>query len=139
MIVKKPTMSQRLKHNNDEGGSGKVDSAAQRNVQETADGRRFNGPYTGNHLDHVAFPLGGIGAGMVCMEGNGAISHVSVRNRPDMFNEPFMFAALSVKGIDNGVMDEAPVRVQVRTGNGAHFVLYENEWPIARTLYRRCR
>lgn len=42
-----------------------------------------------------------------------------------------------LKGIDNGVMDEAPVRVQVRTGSGAHFVLHENEWPIARTEYRR--
>lgn len=42
-----------------------------------------------------------------------------------------------LKGIDNGVMDEAPVRVQVRTGNGAHFVLHENEWPIARTQYHR--
>ncbi|MGB3127839.1 MAG: CocE/NonD family hydrolase, partial [Pseudomonas sp.] len=42
-----------------------------------------------------------------------------------------------LKGIDNGVMDEAPVRVQVRTGGGAHFVLHENEWPIARTEYRR--
>src|SRR5678815_2140659 len=43
----------------------------------------------------------------------------------------------SLKGIENGVMDEAPVRVQVRTGNGAHFVLKEKEWPIARTHYRR--
>jgi predicted acyl esterase len=42
-----------------------------------------------------------------------------------------------LKGIDNGVMDEAPVRVQVRTGNGAHVVLHEQEWPIARTEYRR--
>ncbi|WP_373987286.1 CocE/NonD family hydrolase [Duganella sp. BuS-21] len=42
-----------------------------------------------------------------------------------------------LKGIDNGVMEEAPVRVQVRTGNGAHFVLQEQEWPIARTSYRR--
>jgi predicted acyl esterase len=42
-----------------------------------------------------------------------------------------------LKGIANGVMDEAPVRVQVRTGNGAHFVLHEQEWPIARTGYRR--
>ncbi|WP_447650591.1 CocE/NonD family hydrolase [Pseudomonas abietaniphila] len=42
-----------------------------------------------------------------------------------------------LKGNDNGVMDEAPVRVQVRTGNGAHFVLHEHEWPIARTQYRR--
>ena len=38
-----------------------------------------------------------------------------------------------LKGVDNGVMDGAPVRVQVRTGNGGHYVSEENEWPIART------
>ena len=42
-----------------------------------------------------------------------------------------------LKGIENGVMSEAPVRIQVRSGNGAHFVLKEQEWPIARTSYRR--
>ena len=42
-----------------------------------------------------------------------------------------------LKGIENGVMDEAPVRVQVRTGNASHLVLQEQEWPIARTSYRR--
>jgi hypothetical protein len=42
-----------------------------------------------------------------------------------------------LKGVDNGVMDEAPVRVQVRTGNGASYLCEENEWPIARTEYRR--
>src|SRR5574342_317054 len=59
--------------------------------------REFNGPYREEHLNRLAFPLGGIGAGMVCLEGNGCISHVSVRNTPDVFNEPFMFAAISVK------------------------------------------
>ncbi|WP_077035067.1 CocE/NonD family hydrolase [Pelomonas sp. KK5] len=42
-----------------------------------------------------------------------------------------------LKGVDNGVMDEAPVRVQVRSGDGAHYLLEEDEWPIARTQYRR--
>ncbi|MGN5734735.1 CocE/NonD family hydrolase [Arthrobacter psychrochitiniphilus] len=42
-----------------------------------------------------------------------------------------------LKGINNGVMDEAPVRVQVRTGNGGHYISQENEWPMARTSYRR--
>jgi uncharacterized protein len=42
-----------------------------------------------------------------------------------------------LKGLDNGVMDGAPVRVEVRTGDGAHFVTEEDEWPIARTEYRR--
>ena len=42
-----------------------------------------------------------------------------------------------LKGLDNGVMDGAPVRVQVRTGDGAHYLSEESEWPIARTEYRR--
>jgi predicted acyl esterase len=42
-----------------------------------------------------------------------------------------------LKGIANGVMDEPPVRVQLRTGNAAHVVMHEHEWPIARTTYRR--
>ena len=46
--------------------------------------------------------MGGIGAGMFCIEGTGAVSHMSVRNRPDMFNEPCMFAAISVRGLENG-------------------------------------
>jgi predicted acyl esterase len=42
-----------------------------------------------------------------------------------------------LKGIDNGAMDEPPVRVQVRTGNASYLLLEESEWPIARTEYRR--
>lgn len=42
-----------------------------------------------------------------------------------------------LKDVDNGAMDGAPVRVQVRTGNGARYVLDEREWPIARTTYPR--
>jgi uncharacterized protein (DUF608 family) len=70
----------------------------------------FNGEYTGEYLARIAFPVGGIGAGMFCIEGTGAISHMSVRNRPEVFNEPCMFAAVSLKGIDNGTMVvEGPV------------------------------
>ncbi|MEE4545878.1 CocE/NonD family hydrolase [Streptomyces sp. V4-01] len=42
-----------------------------------------------------------------------------------------------LKGEDNGVMDGAPVRVQVRTGNASYYTLEEDEWPVARTEYRR--
>ena len=42
-----------------------------------------------------------------------------------------------LKGDDNGIMEGAPVRVQVRTGNGGHYVLEEQEWPLARTEYKR--
>jgi uncharacterized protein (DUF608 family) len=72
--------------------------------------RGFNEKYTGKYLEHIAFPIGGIGAGMICLEGTGAISHVSVYNKPDVFNEPCMFAAISVKGFDNGAkVIEGPV------------------------------
>ncbi|MDN5204204.1 GH116 family glycosyl hydrolase [Fulvivirgaceae bacterium BMA10] len=64
--------------------------------------RTFNGPYSGDYLSRVAFPIGGIGAGMFCMEGTGAISHMSVRNVSDTFNEPCTFAALYVKGVKKG-------------------------------------
>ncbi|HTE42700.1 MAG TPA: GH116 family glycosyl hydrolase [Steroidobacteraceae bacterium] len=53
--------------------------------------------YAEHHLDRIAFPLGGLGAGMVCVEGTGALSHLSVRNQPDVFNEPCFFAALAIK------------------------------------------
>jgi len=63
------------------------------------EGHEYNGYYYGEHLSRVAFPIGGIGAGMFCIEGTGAISHMSVRNRPEVFNEPCMFAAISVIAI----------------------------------------
>lgn len=65
-------------------------------------GREFNGEYRQEFLDRVAFPIGGIGSGMFCLEGTGAISHVSLRHRPDVMNEPYVFAAIYVKGIENG-------------------------------------
>ncbi|MBI4662277.1 MAG: hypothetical protein HY735_25945 [Verrucomicrobia bacterium] len=60
--------------------------------------RTYNGAYTGDHLNRIAFPMGGIGAGMICLEGTGALSHFSLRNKPEVFNEPMIFAAISVKG-----------------------------------------
>jgi uncharacterized protein (DUF608 family) len=63
-----------------------------------ASGREFNTGYRGDYLDRVAFPIGGIGAGMFCIEGNGSFSHFSIRNKPDIFNRPFIFSAISVGG-----------------------------------------
>ncbi len=60
--------------------------------------RKFNTPYSGKYINRVAFPIGGIGAGMFCLEGTGAISHMSIRHNPEMFFEPAMFAAIAVKG-----------------------------------------
>jgi len=89
------------------------------------EGHQFNGSYSGKNLDRIAFPIGGIGAGMFCVEGTGAISHMSVRNRPQIFNEPLMFAAISVKGAENGALVlEGPVPEwkrfgQPNSGNGS--------------------
>ena len=57
----------------------------------------FNSPYEGEHNQYVAYPLGGIGAGMVCLEGTGALSHVSLYHQPAFYHEPMAMAALSVK------------------------------------------
>ncbi|MGZ5134433.1 MAG: GH116 family glycosyl hydrolase, partial [Flavitalea sp.] len=71
---------------------------------------RYNDSYTGEYLNRIAFPIGGIGAGMFCVEGTGAISHMSVRNKPEVFNEPGLFAALSINGISNSAkILEGPV------------------------------
>jgi len=58
----------------------------------------YNGAYKGEYLQQIAFPIGGMGAGMFCLEGTGGISHVSVRNNPEMFNEPPVFATIAIKG-----------------------------------------
>jgi uncharacterized protein (DUF608 family) len=72
--------------------------------------RAYNGVYSDEHISRVAFPIGGIGAGMFCMEGTGSVSHFSVRHKPDLFNEPNMFAVLSIKGMKNGAkVIEGPV------------------------------
>src|ERR1700712_1657883 len=87
--------------------------------------RKYNAPYKAEYLDRLAFPIGGLGAGMFCIEGTGAISHMSVRNKPDIFNEPGMFAAIHIKGVKNGakiIEGQVPQWKffgQRGTGNGA--------------------
>jgi uncharacterized protein (DUF608 family) len=67
--------------------------------------RRFNDAYKGKHNNRIAFPIGGIGAGMFCLEGSGAISHMSIHHNPEMFYEPAMFAAISIKGGEARVLE----------------------------------
>ncbi len=82
-----------------------------------AHSREYGGYYSGDNLARIAFPLGGIGAGMYCIEGTGMISNLSVRNCPEENNEPGMFAVLHVKGIENGTkVLEGPVPGWRRTG-----------------------
>jgi uncharacterized protein (DUF608 family) len=64
-------------------------------------GHKYNDSYTQTNLDRVAFPMGGIGAGMICLEGTGMLSHFSLRNRPDILSERKVFSAVCVKGDEN--------------------------------------
>jgi uncharacterized protein (DUF608 family) len=94
-------------------------------LREKAEKREFNTSYRGLHLNRTAFPIGGIGAGMICLEGTGAFSHFSLRNKPDLFNEPCTFAAISVKDMEKGTkvlegpVPEWKVFGMRGTGNGA--------------------
>jgi hypothetical protein len=54
--------------------------------------------FENENLSRVSYPLGAIGAGMICLDGTGSLSNVSIRNHPDLFNEPCIFAALAVRG-----------------------------------------
>jgi uncharacterized protein (DUF608 family) len=79
----------------------------------------YNGRYFGECLDRIAFPMGGLGAGMICLEGTGAMSHVSLRNRPEVFHEPMEFAAVCVKGEPNiARVLEGPLRTWKVFGPG---------------------
>lgn len=38
---------------------------------------KYNGEYSGARLNRVAFPMGGMGAGMICLEGSGGFFRMS--------------------------------------------------------------
>lgn len=107
------------------GHGGAVQRAGDGHGRASAVRRKYNGTYTGDRLSRIAFPMGGIGAGMICLEGTGALSHVSLQNRPDVYNEPCVFAAVCVKGSPNVArVLEGPVPTwklfgPPNTGNGA--------------------
>lgn len=93
-----------------------------------AGARQFNGPYEGANLNRIAFPIGGLGSGMYCLEGTGAISAMSVRHKMEFFNEPTCFAAVCVLGekpeeniarVLEGPIPDWKFFGQTETGNGA--------------------
>ena len=87
--------------------------------------RPFNSQYSGDLTNQLAFPMGGIGAGMICLEGSGALSHVSLRNRPEVYKEPCIFAAVAIKGdpsltrVLEGPVPARKIFGPPDTGNGA--------------------
>jgi len=86
-------------------------------------GKTYNTVYTGERNTRVAFPLGGIGAGMFCVEGTGSLSQFSLRHAPDTGNEPTVFSAVCIKGKQGNIArlleGQVPVRkvMGIRTTN----------------------
>jgi glycosyl hydrolase family 116 (putative beta-glucocerebrosidase) len=79
---------------------GPTDNGRQEPSTTSCSGTRaFNGVYRGEYLNHIAFPMGGIGAGMICLEGTGALTKFSLRNQPDLGSEPRVFSAISIRGL----------------------------------------
>ncbi len=57
--------------------------------------------YKGEETQKIAFPLGGIGAGSVCLNGYGGLSYFSIRNNPETGGSGWnsnAFAALHIPG-----------------------------------------
>ncbi len=64
-------------------------------------------------------------------------THVHPFYTEDGRREQLRFFDHWLKGIDNGVMDEPPVKLAIRTGGGGYEWRQENEWPLARTQWTR--
>jgi len=58
----------------------------------------FNQCYSGENLDRIAFPMGGIGAGMISLSGTGSLTQLSLQGIPDIHYEPYIMSALYIKG-----------------------------------------
>jgi uncharacterized protein (DUF608 family) len=72
--------------------------------------RLFNTSYSGDFLSEVSFPLGGIGSGMICIDGPGSLSKFSVRNCPDLVTCRRVFAAIALPGnLPRALVVEGPV------------------------------
>jgi len=60
------------------GSAGAAAATAATPETNPPDRRRskYDAEYARERLNRIAFPLGGLGAGMICLEGTGALSHV---------------------------------------------------------------
>ena len=47
--------------------AGSVSADLSGEAQAKTEQRKYNDVYSGEYLNHIAFPMGGIGAGMICI------------------------------------------------------------------------
>jgi predicted acyl esterase len=64
-------------------------------------------------------------------------SHVHPFYTEEGRHDQLRFLDYWLKGIDNGVMNEPPVKLAIRTGADNFEWRYEHEWPLARTQWTR--
>ena len=64
-------------------------------------------------------------------------THVHPFYTDDGRREQLRFFDYWLKGVENGVMDEPPVKLAIRQGGGDVSWRFENEWPIARTQWAK--
>ena len=84
---------------------------------------------------------------MFCIEGTGAISHVSIRNSPDVRNEPELFAAIGIKGrpdlarvLEEAWPDEETSRAQAAANRvGVQHYSWDNAAQMYLRLFERLR
>lgn len=94
-----------------------VQASPQEKVQESPayatssdSSRPLDSTYRGPGLNHISFPMGGMGAGMICLEGTGALSKFSLRHKPCLDREVQVFAAVSVtEGHGGALVLEGPI------------------------------
>ncbi len=88
--------------------------------------RDFHQSYTGQHLNHISMPMGGMGAGMICLSGTGGLENVSWRHKPAMLDNRRIFATVSVqKPVKVARMIEGPIpdwKVFGYNGGGGGFI-----------------
>lgn len=64
-------------------------------------------------------------------------THVHPFYTEDGRNDQLRFFDYWLKGVENGVMDEPPVKLFIRHGNGQGAWRHEHEWPLARTRWTK--
>lgn len=64
-------------------------------------------------------------------------THVHPFYTEDGRRDQLRFFDYWLKGVDNGVMDEPPVKLAIREGGGGFHWRHEHEWPLARTQWTR--
>ncbi|MEW6752991.1 MAG: GH116 family glycosyl hydrolase [Candidatus Latescibacterota bacterium] len=108
-------------------------------------GRGRQRTFRGDHLQQIAFPLGGLGAGCLHLGGAGNFQDFCLFNRPSFGHSPMTFAAVhcTQDGAAQGVMRvlEGPVQLphiynQARYGNGGLSSGHEGLPHMRRAVFR---